>query len=458
VWEEIAGGKHPIICPHKSPHQRDPSAPPRPVVALSGAGAGMSAHTTLGTTSSGDALSLSLQDRLRHIAVIGATGSGKSTLLRHVAAQDIARGDGLLLLDPHGDLAEAVLGDVPPWRHNHVCYLNCAELDYPIGLNVLEDTVPDDRARAVDGLVAAMRSIWYESWGARMENVLRHTCTALIEIPNASLVLIPRLLTDDAFRSRIVPRISDQFAREFFDKRFEKWRETYRDEVIEPVLNKVEAFLAFPTIKNILGQARSTLHLPYAMQQGRIVIANLATGSVGETAARLFGALLLAHLRAAAMARASIPPAARRPFHLYVDEAHTFGPASIARLLSETRKFSLSIVLVTQFLDALTDSTRAALLGNAATLAVFRSNPNDAMILSRSFNRPHQEFNPYALQVLEDGHAMVSAPGAEPALITIPPPKEIGSTESPKRQSRQHYGRPRAVVEDKIARALGYHR
>jgi energy-coupling factor transporter ATP-binding protein EcfA2 len=418
----------------------------------------MPAHTTLGTTSSGEKLSLSLDQRLRHIAVIGATGSGKSTLIRHIARQDIARGDGLLLLDPHGDLAEAVLCDVPSSRRNHVCYLNCAELEYPVGINVLEDTIPDDRARAVDGLVAAMRSIWYESWGPRLELILRHACTALIETQNASLVLIPRLLTDDEFRARIVPRLSNHEARTFFGTRFEQWRDSFRDEAIDPVLNKVESFLAFPTIKNILGQGRSTLHLPYAMQEGRIVIANLATGSVGETAARLFGALLLAHLRAAAMARASIPPSERRPFHLYADEAHTFGPASIARLLSETRKFSLSIVLVTQFLDALTDSTRAALLGNAATLAVFRSNPNDAEILARSFNRPHQEFNPYALQVLEDGHAMVSAPGAEPALIAIPPPQAVGSTESVKRQSRQHYGRPRAEVEEKVARALGYHR
>jgi len=416
----------------------------------------MPPHTTLGITSSGEQLSLSLEERLRHIAVIGATGSGKSTLLRHVAAQDIARGDGVLLLDPHGDLAEAALSDVPPSRYNHVCYLNCADLQYPVGLNVLEDTTPDDRARAVDGLVSAMRSIWYESWGARMEIILRHASTALIETPNASLVLLPRLLTDDTFRARMVARVSNHETRTFFGARFEKWRDTFRDEAIDPVLNKVEAFIAFPSIKNILGQARSSLELSYAMQHGRIVIANLATGSVGETAARLFGALLLAHLRAAAMARASILPGERRPFHLIADEAHSFGPASIARLLSETRKFSLSIILVTQFLDALTDSTRAALLGNAATLAVFRSNPSDAAILARSFDRPHQSFNPYALQVLEDGHAMVSAPGGEPALVSIPPPQEIGSTEAVKRQSRRHYGRARADVERKIARALGF--
>lgn len=426
------------------------------VAALSELGAGMSEHATIGITSSGEVLSLSLQERLRHIGVIGATGSGKSTLLRHIAAQDIARGDGLLLLDPHGDLAEAVLGDVPPSRYNQVCYLNCAERDFPVGMNVLEDTEPDDRARVVDGFVAAMRSIFFDSWGPRMEIILRHASTALIETQNASIVLLPRLLTDDDFRARVVGRLSNHETRTFFDSRFEKWRDAFRDEAIDPVLNKVEAFLSFPTIRNILGQGRSTLHLPYAMQERRIVIVNLATGTVGETAARLFGALLLAHLRAAAMARASVPPSERRPFHLYVDEAHTFGPASIARLLSETRKFGLSIVLVTQFLDALSDSTRAALLGNVGTLAVFRSNPDDAAILSRNFDRPHQQFNRYALQVLDDGHAMVSAPASEPALVSIPAPEEVGSTDAVKRQSRQHYGRERAAVETKIKGALGY--
>jgi len=416
----------------------------------------MPPHTTLGTTSNGDELSLSLYERLRHIAVIGATGSGKSTLLRHIVAQDIARGDGLLLLDPHGDLAEATLGDVPQWRHNHVCYLNCADLEYPVGLNVLEDTLADDRARVVDGFVSAMRSIFYESWGPRLEIILRHASTALIETPNASLALLPRLLTDDAFRAGIVARVSNHDTRNFFGARFEKWRDNFRDEAIDPVLNKVEAFLAFNSIKNILGQGRSTLHLSHAMQEGRIVIANLATGTIGETAARLFGALLLAHVRAAAMARASLPVGERRPFHLIADEAHSFGPASIARLLAETRKFSLSIILVTQFLDALTDSTRAALLGNAATLAVFRCNPSDAEILSRSFNRLHQEFNATALQELEDGHAMISSPGREAALVTIPPPQPIASTDIVKTQSRRHYGRPRAQVEGNLRRALGY--
>jgi hypothetical protein len=266
------------------------------------------------------------------------------------------------------------------------------------------------------------------------------------------------LLTDDDFRARIVSRITNYEARAFFGSRFEKWRDTFRDEAIDPVLNKVEAFLSFPSIKNILGQGRSTLHLSQAMQNGRIVIANLATGTIGETAARLFGALLLAHLRAAAMSRAAIPLSERRPFHLIADEAHSFGPASIARLLAETRKYNLSIILVTQFLDALTDATRAALLGNAKTLAAFRCSPADSRILARSFDRLHQDFNHTALQELADGHAIVTTGGGDATRVGVPPPDAFRAMQKVAKQSRRHYGRPRTEIEERLARALDYPR
>jgi len=412
----------------------------------------METHTHIGDSSSlyRASVSLTLEERLRHLACVGATGSGKSTLLRHIAAQDMARGDGLLLIDAHGDLAEAVLSDVPSWRHNHVCYLSAADLEYPVGFNVLEDTHPDDRAVTVDGVISAMHAIWYDSWGARMENVLRHACTVLIETPNASMALIPRLLMDDKFRERLAPRVSAPYTREFFDKRFEKWRATYRDEVIEPVLNKTESFLAFPSLRHILGQARSTVHFSHAMQHGRIIIANLASGVVGETAARLFGALLIAQLRSAAMARARVPAGARRPFHVLLDEAQAYGSLAVVNLLGEVRKYATSVVLATQFLDALSDTTRAALLGNAGTLVVFRCAPADAALLAPHFDDLQQGFNPVALQSVSVGEAWVNG-----MHVKIPAPREVGPTEIVKKQSRIHYARRREEVESNIHKALG---
>jgi hypothetical protein len=413
-------------------------------------------YTTLGSSRRGE-VTLSGEDRVRHVGMIGATGAGKSTLLRHIIAQDMARGDGLLLLDPMGDLAEAVLGDVPAWRHNQVCYLNVADgVKYPVGLNVLEDTRPDDRARVVDGVVAAFRSIYWDTWGPRLELILRHACTALIETQNGSLVLLPRLLTDDAFRTDLVGKLSDHATRTFFGSRFASWRDSFRDEAIDPVLNKVEAFLAFPSIRNILGQSPSTLSLAYAIEHRRIVIVNLATGTVGETGARLMGALMLAHVRAAAMARARVPVGDRHPFHVVVDEAHSFGPAMFAQLLSEVRQFGLSITMSTQFLDGLTDNTRAALLGNCKTLVAFRCGPGDASILAQRFNRLHQAFNETALLELDDGEAMVAAPGHEAVRVSVPAPGLRNPPATVIRQSRRHYGRPRASVERFLAKQLGY--
>jgi hypothetical protein len=308
----------------------------------------------------------------------------------------------------------------------------------------------------VDGVVSAMRTIWYESWGPRMELILRHACTALIETQNASLALLPRLLTDDRYRASVVQRLGNDDTRAFFGARFDQWRDNFKDEAIDPVLNKVESFLAFPQIRNILGQGRSTLHLDRAMRKSRIVIVNLAMGTIGETGARLMGALILAHIRAAAMARARIPHAERVPFHLLVDEAHAFGPASFARLLSEIRQFRLSIAMSTQFLDGLTDSTRSALLGNAKTIAAFRCNPSDARILARSFDRLHQEFNETALLELDDGEAMIAAGDHEVARVSIPTPQPLRANHIVKQQSRLHYGVRRGQVESRLKRALGY--
>ena len=226
----------------------------------------------------------------------------------NILAQDIARGDGVLLLDPHGDLAERALTLVPRERSNEVCYFNFADRTHAVGFNVLEDVDPDARSLVVDGVVSAWRAIWPDMWGPRLEQILRHSAAALLEMPNASLVLMPRLLTDDDFRARVVARVSNPLTRSFFDRRFDAWRDTFRDEAIDPVLNKVDAFLFSDAIRNSIGQARSTLHLEHAMDRGRIVICNLAKGVIGETPAYLMGALILARVQAASSTINTVSP------------------------------------------------------------------------------------------------------------------------------------------------------
>jgi len=411
--------------------------------------------TYIGTTQSASTLALDAGQRARHIALFGATGVGKSTLLLNLVAQDIARGDGLLLLDPRGDLAERALSLVPRNRNNQVCYINLSDLAHPVGLNLLEDVAPDARALIVDGVVSAMRSIWSDSWGPRLEQILRHGARALLETPNASIVLLPRLLTDPPFRASVLRRVSHPLTRSFFETRFNGWRDDYREQAIDPVLNKIDAFLFSEAIKNVIGQASSTLHLEQAMERQRIVIANLSKGLVGETNAYLMGALLLARAQAAAMGRAAMPEGERRPFHILIDEAQNFGVGMVGQLLSEARKYGVTITIATQFLDALPDAVRASVLANVGTLIAFRVGHDDALALAPEFDREHQAFNPHMLQQLATGEAMVRVAASGGALVSLPEaPEPVGDAERVRRQSRLHYGRPREAVESKIIAAL----
>jgi DNA helicase HerA-like ATPase len=415
----------------------------------------MEPHTHIGQNAAGHAFELTLDERLRHTAIFGATGVGKTTLLLNIVAQDIARGDGLMLLDPHGDFAERALSLVPKHRHNQVCYFNLTDLDHPVGFNVLDDVHPDHRALVADGVVSAMRAIWFDMWGPRLEQILRHSAAALIEMPNASLVLLPRLLTEAPFRARIVSRLSNPLTRAFFERQFAGWRDSYREEAIAPVLNKVDSFLFSPAIRNVIGQGRSTLHFEQALARGRIVIANLARGIIGETPAHLMGALLLARVQAAGMARASMPEHERRPFHFIIDEAQAFGTEVVAQLLSEARKYGLSLTMSTQFLAGLGEKVRGAVMGNVATLIVFRLGHEDALVLAPEFNRAHQAFNPYALRQLGRGEAMIRATGSDDELVHLPPPPDAcGLPDTVKKQSRLHYGNRRIAVEPRIDKLL----
>ena len=415
----------------------------------------MTTHTHIGRTANGKPVALARDERLRHMAIFGSTGVGKTTFLLNIVGQDIARGDGLLVIDPHGDFAERALTLVPPSRNNQVCYVNLTDSAHPVGFNVLEDPGPDRRAVVADGIVSGMRAIWTDMWGPRLEQILRHSTMALMETPNASLALLPRLLTDAEFRARVLRRVANPLTRAFFEQRFNTWRDDYREQAIDPVLNKIDAFLFSPAILNVIGQAKSTLHFEHAMAKRRVVIANLARGIIGETPSNLMGALLLARVQAAGMARASLPHEARHPFHIVIDEVQLFGTEVIAQILSEARKYGLSLTMATQFMAGLSEKTLAAVMGNVAALVVFRVGHEDAIVLAPEFDRPHQAFNAYALRQLPRGEAMVRISSNEGELVAMhPDPASCGSGERVKGQSRIHYGRPRAEVEERLTRLL----
>ena len=408
-------------------------------------------HTLLGTTHDGSQdIALSLEERLRHMALFGMTGVGKTTLLQHIIAQDIARGDGLLFLDPNGDAAEHVLGLVPRSRSNHVCYLNLADLEFPVGMNVVADVEPDGRDVLASSMVSTFKHIWPDELSSRAENILLHTVTALIEARDGTLIQIRRFLTDADYRLPITERLQSPISRSFFQHEFETWDAEFRERCLSPILSKVDLFAASTALRNVLGQTSGTLDLGYAMANGRIVIVNTSKGLVGDKPAFLMGGLLLARVKAAGMARARLPAAERRPFHVIIDEAHSYATDAIVSLLQEARKYGLSVVLATQFLKALSPATQAAIRGSLGTLVIFKVGVDDAELFAPEFNRLHQDFNPTALYDLQRGQAMARLPDWSGHVRVPPSGDPRHDPEIIRKQSRRHYAKPRARVEPRI--------
>ena len=317
---------------------------------------------------------------------------------------------------------------MPPSRNNQVCYVNLTDSAYPVGFNVLEDPGPDHAPSSPTGSSPACAPSG-STCGARGSNKSCATRSWRSSKHRTRRLRFCRGFSPTRdFRARVLSRVTNPLTRAFFEQRFNSWRDDYREQAIDPVLNKIDAFLFSPAILNVIGQAKSTLHFEHAMAKQRVVIANLARGIIGETPSNLMGALLLARVQAAGMARASLPPEARTPFHIVIDEVQLFGTEVIAQILSEARKYGLSLTMATQFMAGLSERTRAAVMGNVAALIVFRVGHEDAIVLAPEFDRPHQAFNPYALRQLPRGEAMVRISSERASLSKCTPiPRHAGA-------------------------------
>ena len=315
----------------------------------------------IGTRTSGEEVFLDCDERRRHVYIVGQTGTGKSTLLLNLIQQDLAAGEGLALLDPHGDLAEAALQHIPRRRANDLVYINPADLERPIGFNPLA-RVPDDlKPITADGIVAAFRHVWPDSWGPRLDYILTNAVRALLDVPGATLLMLPRLLIDEALRTRIIDRhVSDPVVRSFWLNEYAGYSTSFRAEAVAPIQNKIGKALMAPSLRNMLAQPRSTLNFRRLMDEGAIVICSLAKGSLGESTAHLLGALITTSLAQAALSRADTPAAERRVFHLYVDEFQSFATESFGLILSEARKYALTLTIGHQYRAQLPDTLRSA--------------------------------------------------------------------------------------------------
>jgi hypothetical protein len=416
----------------------------------------MDTHINIGTNAvTRSHVRLSLSDRRRHLYASGATGSGKTTWLEYLFSQEVNSGRGVMVIDPHGDFAERCPDLVPKWRINKTIYLNPADLEWPIGFNILDGVDADDRDLRVNEIVAAIRSIWSDSWGPRLTHILRFTLLALIEVRGSSLLSIQRMLIDADYRAKIIEHITDPATRFFWEQEFVRFEtnQNLTTEAISPVLNKIGALLASPALRNIIFQAESAFDPRHLIDNNYIIIVNLSKGRIGEANARLLGALLVSAFGAAAMSRADTPESARKDFCLIADEFQTYITESFATLLSEARKYRLSLVLAHQYLGQLTLEVRNAALGNAGTIMTFAPGPEDLDV----FSKVHYPVRPDVLSELSVGEAWCKRYQRDSHLLYIPynTLPQHGFGEKILRNSRHNWSTPRAKVEDRFSRFFG---
>ena len=395
------------------------------------------------------------RDRRHHLYAIGKSGTGKTTLLRNLILQDIAAGHGVGVIDPHGDLASELLDYIPRHRIEDTVYFNPADLEYPIGLNLLGQTLPDNRHLVASGIVGVFKSAWSNSWGPRMEYILYAAVAALLDCDNVSLLGIQRMLSDGRYRAWVVRQIKDPLVHAFWTDEFESFSRALQQEIVAPIQNKVGQLLMAPHLRNILGQIRSRIDARFMMDGGRIFVADLSKGKLGADKANLLGALLVTQFELAAMSRSNIPESQRRDFHLYVDEFQSFATDSFVFILSEARKYRLCLTLSHQYIDQLRPEIRDAVFGNVGSIVAFRVGQRDAEILEREFGEayPARRFvdlrnHEVCVKILKDGEH------GDPFVARTLPPwgKRHNHRAKIIRRSREKYGAPRTVVEDKIRR------
>jgi hypothetical protein len=395
------------------------------------------------------------------MAVFGGTGSGKSTLLRNMIASDIAVGHGVTVVDPHGQLVEDILDNhVPRSRTNDVIYVNPKDPDRALSLNMLDCRRKDQRALVVSNVISIFKKVWSDSWGPRMEDILRNGLHALIEQPKpTSILALPKLLTDAAYRAEALAHVHNPAVLDFFRNTYDRWNNSFREEAISPVLNKCRAFLTDPQLRAIIGQTRSSFDFRWAMDRRKIILCDLSKGAIGADNAMLLGSLIVMQEKLAALSRADIPESQRVPHLLFAEEAQNF-IGDFESILSETRKYNLILAVATQGIESLSRETAAAIFTNAANLIAFRVSNTDAERLKDEFT---MAFRGAVIQDLPDYKAYVrtlacDAKGCRPTgpeqIATYPPFLREPGTEwrsRIERTSNERYTKPRDQVDAEIA-------
>jgi len=401
-----------------------------------------------------------LDDRRKHVYIIGKTGMGKTVLMENMAIQDIQNGHGVCFIDPHGEAAEKLLDFVPSSRINDVVYFNPGDVNYPIAFNVMEKVGIEHRHLVASGLLAVFKKIWPDVWSARMEYILNNAILALLEYPGSTLLGINRMLADTDFRKRVVEKITDPVIKAFWTKEFARYTQRYEVEATAAIQNKIGQFISAPLIRNVVGQIKSSLNMRELMDEEKILIVNLSRGKVGDDVSLLLGGLVITKLQLAAMSRVNIPEEERKDFFLYVDEFQHFATRAFTGILSEARKYRFCLTLGHQYISQMEEEVRDAVFGNVGTIVSFRVGAEDAEYLEKEFHPEFEagdivnlaKYNVY-LKLMIDGVAgrAFSAETLLPISIS-----EKSSKDKIIKVSRERYATEKEKVEEKIQKWLGF--
>jgi hypothetical protein len=398
------------------------------------------------------AFGLPRSDRGRHLYILGQTGVGKSGLLELLTISDMYSPYGFAVIDPHGDYAQNILKRIPPERMDDVVYFNAADTEFPVAFNPLEVYDEKLKTHTCSELIGVLKRL-FDSWGPRLEYILRYTILALLDYPNATMLDITRLLTDKKFRNNVLQHVHDPVVLNFWNVEFASWNDKFATEAVAPVLNKVGAFTANPLVRNIIGQPKSSFNIRQIMDERKILIVNLSRGLVGEDNAALLGALIVTKIQMGAMSRADIAVEERAPFYLYVDEFQNFATDSFATILSEARKYGLNLTVANQYTAQMMQEVKDAVFGNVGSIIAFRMSADDARVMQRYFEPKFTEFD---LIHMHNRHFIISmtvqgekSQAFSGITLDIPPLAE-NSTEAIVARSRELYGTPLSEVEKEM--------
>ena len=395
------------------------------------------------------------RDRSKHTYIIGKTGMGKTTLLENMAIQDIKNGEGIAVIDPHGEFAEKMLSFVPESRVGDVVYFSPYDSDWPMGFNVMENVDPTQRHLVSSGLLGVFKKIWVDAWSARMEYLLSNAILALLEYPNSTLLGINRIFADKNYRKEVVSKVSDPVVKAFWTEEFAKYTDKFATEATAAIQNKVGQFVSNPLIRNIIGQPKSAFDIREIMDKKKILIMNLSKGRIGEENSRLIGQMLITKIYLSAMSRVDLPEEERSDFYLYVDEFQNFASESFADILSEARKYRLNLILAHQYIAQMDEKVNDAVFGNVGTMISFRVGAADAEFLEKEFA---PDF--YIEDIVNLGFAniylklMIDGVASRPFSATTLPPIQVAGEphiDEIVSKSREKYASPKEEVEKQIA-------